>query len=950
MVPGRQAKGQQLISVWGSLLPVAFDPVVRIQPRLSGRYTANRCSGLFFGCIALCEQEELIHFGPVFDNGFGYYLRKPKHLPSVQLRLTTFIRVSVAAIAVLSVHAKTNDETGDASAVAATNRDTAAASEFVTSNWRTSDGLPANDILDLRETADGYLWVGSYQGLVRFDGLHFKSYFNTPVGQRFSARVGPLELDTKGRLWIAPDEVGVLRRDVDGFTEALTNGTSLKARPVSLCSDGQNKFFWVDLAGNAGWFSTDNPEQAQTIAGAKASIASRWIRDYEGKMWLADQRALKRYEEGVWKTVEVAGTATMVVTPRRDGGMWIARDAQLRFVTAGGVEREVSDFPWKGLSRVTCMFEDRWKRVWIGTLGEGLFYYADGQIKHALTTASSISCLLDDEHDNIWAGTRGGGLFRIRPRQFFVSNRATGLQNEFVRSLAEDKAGHVWMSCADGRLGWWDKGMWHAVTEEDGWRHFDSLCLLPARDGSVWISTMHRGIWRWVNGKVTRQRLAGKLPNEPVEDFLEDGKERLWMVTDNSGLYCFDGHKVAHYGVQEGLPSKHIRALAEDETGAVWAGDWEGSLARFSNHHWETMRKPSGHADSVRCLVASKDGIWVGTSNGGLLRYKDGKTVRISMEQGAPDFCVQQLIVDEQGRVWGGTSHQLFQISINQVNELAAGKRQKVDAITYGHSDGLPDVSFASLCDPKSCRAADGQLWFATASGALHFQPSALRASKPPQAAIDETLWDGKTVGASVVEHLRPGAGRLEFRYTAPCLTAPERVRFRYQLVGVDSDWVDAGNVRAATYASLPAGKHTFRVMASSPEGVWSPVSASIDVVVHPYFWQTDWFIALVAAAAAGGVVWLVRRATVRRLRTRLAQLHQLQAIDRERTRIAQDIHDELGANLTSIGLLADIGKRHKFDSSVVSRDLSHLRYGTRKCRCDGRDCLGAQSTQRFAG
>jgi signal transduction histidine kinase len=259
------------------------------------------------------------------------------------------------------------------------------------------------------------------------------------------------------------------------------------------------------------------------------------------------------------------------------------------------------------------------------------------------------------------------------------------------------------------------------------------------------------------------------------------------------------------------------------------------------------------------------------------------------------------------------------------LNDLADGKRQKVDTITYGQSDGLPDVSFASVCDPKCCRAADGQLWFATASGALHFQPAALRESKAPHVAMDETLLDGKPVMASALQHLRPGTGRLEFRFAAPCLTAPERVRYRYQLVGVDSDWSDSAAATSATYASVPAGSYSFRVMASSPEGVWSPDVASIDIVVHPYFWQTDWFIAFVAAAIAGGMVWLVRRATVRRLRMRVKQLHQEQALVRERARIAQDIHDELGANLTSIGLLADMGKRHKADTDAVTRDLGQI-------------------------
>jgi signal transduction histidine kinase len=214
---------------------------------------------------------------------------------------------------------------------------------------------------------------------------------------------------------------------------------------------------------------------------------------------------------------------------------------------------------------------------------------------------------------------------------------------------------------------------------------------------------------------------------------------------------------------------------------------------------------------------------------------------------------------------------------------------------------------------------------FATANGALHFHPANLRASRPPQAFVEQSLLDGKPLSAAALEQLRPGPGRLEFRFTAPCLSAPERVQFRYQMTGVDPDWMEAPPTRSVTYASIPAGHHVFRVVASSPEGVWSTQAATVMLAVHPYFWQTSWFLAVVVAAAAGGGVWFTRRATVRRLRVRLERLHQQHAVDCERARIAQDIHDELGANLTSIGLLADMGARHKADPPALTRDLDQI-------------------------
>ena len=799
-------------------------------------------------------------------------------------------------------------------------------SEFITTVWKTGEGLPVNEINELEVTPDGYLWMGTHQGLIRFDGVRFETFFNIPTGTRFGSRVGPLELDSRGQLWVVPDQIGILRRNSTGFTEFLTNSPHMKSRVLSLCSDGTNQMLWVDSTGNLGRFSLDRPNEVEGIQGPDATTTTRWVRDFNGKLWLTDQRSLDLFENGKWREIPMIGNATLVATPRRAGGMWIARDAKLRIVSDNGDNVEVATFPWKGQSRVTYLLEDSKQRLWIGTLGQGLYCWANGDFKQVFYTSSSIQSILEDNQDNIWAATRGNGLVRVRQRQFFIHDFTTGLRNEFVRSLAQDKYGRIWMTTVDGGLGWWKNGNWHNLSRAEGWRNFDAPCVLPLRDGGVWISTIHRGLWRWGDGKLTQFDLGTNAPPEPFMDLLEDHKRRLWLVTDNTGIFCIEGGKITTYSTEHGLPSMHIRAIVEDAAGDIWAGDWEGGIARFHENRWEMMREPSGHADAVRCMIVSNDALWIGTSNGGLLRFKNRQTRRVSINEGLPDASVQQLLLDGRGSLWGGTPHRLFRLSLAQLNEVADGRRARLEAITYGRSDGLPDVSFASWCDPRCWRTTDGELWFATANGAMHFYPENLRESKPPQVAIEQTLIDGKPVeNVESLQMLRPGAGRVEFRFTAPCLTAPERVRFRYQLTGVDGDWVDAGKARSVTYAGLPSGRHTFRVLASTPEGVWGSQDASIALAVNPYYWQTNWFIASIAAVMAGGGVWAVRRTTVRRLSRRLQRVREEHAIERERARIAQDIHDELGANLTTIGLLADMGSRHKQDPAAVTRELNQI-------------------------
>lgn len=799
-----------------------------------------------------------------------------------------------------------------------------AASDFVVSSWSTGEGLPVNNIQAIQETLDGYLWLGTHHGLVRFDGARFETFLRSPTGQRYGARVGPLEVDGRGRLWLALDQVALMYLDSGRFVEVLTNGGILQARAESLCSDGTNSILWVDDEGRLGQVGTEPPNKASQLSGP-AFGASRWVRDFGGQLWLASPWNLRLYEAGKWRNAAVPGGASMVVAPRRAGGLWVAREAKLRYVTAEGDAREVADFPWRGQSRVTCMWEDRHRRLWIGTVSQGLFCYTAGQFNQIVPMTSIVSCLLEDGQDNLWVGTHGGGLVRVRQRQFFVCDLSSGLRNEFVRSLAQDQAGRVWLVTTEGGLGWWQDGTWHALERANGWPRRDAFCVCPARDGGVWVSTPRRGLWRCSEGGAREQPLRANALKEPAVDLLEDRQGRLWMVTDSSGVYCLKGTNLTVYAAEQGLPGRFIRCVIEDPAGEIWAADWRGGIARFRGADWELVRQPSGHRDMVRSLIALEGVLWIGTDAGGLLRFKNGHTARITVDQGLPDNCIQQLLPDGQGFLWATTPYRLFRLRLDELNAVMDGRQETVQAMTYGRGDGLPETSFGDWHDPRCWRTREGELWFATANGAIHFDPRHLREGKPPQVLLEQVLLDGKPVAAAALQELRPGRARLEFQFTAPCLSAPERIRFRYQLTGVDADWVEAGPARSATYGSIPAGNHVFRVVASTPEGQWGALPATVGLAVHPYFWQSSWFLAAVAAAVAGGGAWLFWRANVRRLARRVERLRQQHAVDQERARIAQDIHDELGANLTSIGLLADMGVRHQSDPPALMRDLDHI-------------------------
>ncbi len=795
--------------------------------------------------------------------------------------------------------------------------------DFLVSVWQADKGLPANLIQALAQTPDGFLWLGTHQGLVRFDGVRFQTFFSIPAGLRYGVRVDPLAVDDRGRLWAVPDQVGFVCREAGGFTEVLTNGAVLQARAESLCSDGQGRLLWVDAGGRLGQMEAAYPAQAEAIDG-KIAPGARWVRDFQGGLWLAAPRALWRYDHGKWIELEPPGGPTQVVTPRREGGLWLASRGKLQVVNTTGEILECAAFSWSQGARVTQMLEDSSRRLWIGTSSEGLFCRNTGGIHQVWPTSSAILCLLEDSQGEIWVGTRGNGLARVRSRRFFMHNRVTGLVGEFVRSLCEDGAGRVWAISSEGAPAYWQSNQWRRLDGSTGWTAPESLSVIPAAEGGVWISTTRRELWRWRDGRAEKQAFDGELRN-PAADLLEDRQSRVWMVTDNSGLYCLEGRKLTGYSRRDGLPSDRIRRLLQDDKGRIWAGDWEGGVSLWNSNGWSVLRQQSGHRDAIRSMVWADGALWIGTSAGGLLRFKDGQTVRISTAQGLPNDCVQQLLPDGRGALWGCAPHRLFRLPLAQLNSVVNEPSRRVDPVVYGREDGLPETSFAAWHDPRCWRARDGKLWFATASGALHFRVDSLPETRPPQVLIERVLVNGKPAAPDDLRGLRPVTGRVEFQFVAPCLAADGRVRYRYQLDGVDPDWVEAGAQTSAIYASLPAGNRAFRVAARSPEGVWSSEPATLSLVCRAYFWQTEWFFALAAAATAGGGVWLAKRATLRRLNRRIERLRQQHALDEERARIARDIHDELGANLTSIGLMADLGARHKAQPAAVEEELRQI-------------------------
>ncbi len=821
---------------------------------------------------------------------------------------------SVAAFATLAAMAQPDENDAPVSA------------EFSVQSWGTSEGLPANVILNLAQTPEGYLWLGTTRGLVRFDGVRFESYLTARMPHRLGTRVEGLDVDRTGRLWIVTEQKGLLAVQDRQFAEFHTNGLVLSQLTASVCSDMAGGVWAADARGNLARIPTHNPGQIEPVE-FRLPPGSALVRDGQGGLWASSPHNLSGMVAGHWRTVLQPQTVIQAVGAARGGGLWIAMDNRLRRLDSDLTLEELDEFPWPpDTTAVTCLFEDREKVVWIGTSSRGLFRRFNGQIHSVATTPRAINCLLQDTEGSLWAGTRGGGLARLRKRVFRTVDAGSGLRNEYINSVCEDSTGRIWLATEGNGLGWVEGDRYQLLGRAQGWPGLTVLALTADRQDGIWLATAGRGLWHWRSNQFASINLTPKLPASPPRCLHETRDGTVWLVLDDVALFSVANGTFQRHGPENGLNTRRVRAIAEDADGDLWAGGWRGDLWRFADERWEEIRPQTSNTEAVRALTFDTRGqLWVGTADAGLLRFRGGRVAHVASRQGLPDDDIEQMLLDGEA-LWLGTPKGLFHVSLDQLNDVADGQREQVTAIHHGRGEGLPERHFTGRLQPRAWRARNGELWFAAANGAVHFRPSDLAPEgAPPRAIIEKVLVNGQPLPQESLRRLRSDTRRLEFRFTAPSFTAPERLRFRCQLKGVDDDWVECGPNRTATYASVPFGTHVFRVAAGNATGAWGPETESVPLVVQPYFWQTQWFIALVAATLAGGLAWGARRATLRRLSRRLKLVEQQHALERERARISQDIHDELGANLTTIGLLADMGNRHKANPQALTHDLAQI-------------------------
>jgi signal transduction histidine kinase/ligand-binding sensor domain-containing protein len=791
---------------------------------------------------------------------------------------------------------------------------------FTFKRWNTEQGLPQSNVRAITQTRDGYLWVGTLNGLARFDGVRFEVFRAGNTPELFSDTINVLHEDRAGVLWIGTVDGGLARYHQGNF-QLFSNADGLRSITINAVAEDGDGVLWVGTAGGLHRMVASNRLERIAQAVVPTEVIAGLRANHDGDLWVITLQAIRRLRHGqlvspVIKSPKVIRSFGI----HRSGDLWVGFESgEMGRAAAGSgtLQRE------KGTPHATTLHQDRNGVLWMGTSNGELWQAAESGAwaKVAQPAGATILAARDDAQGNLWLGFEGVGLGRLREKILTTHTTEHGPLETHLTSLAEDPEGRIWAGTMGRGLFVWDEEENQFLPVPIAPAAMNVTSLLWDRQGALLCGTLHVHHGRLYRRDAQAERFAIQPGfGRQCRVLFEDREGGIWAGKWRGGLEHYVDRTVTRYVPTNGLSNDRIFSIAQDAQGDIWIGTLHGlnRLSKTNGNITRYYREDGLGGNDIRVLSVDHEGtLWAGSTGGGLTRYQNGRFAVLTTKQGLTSDWVEQILEDDQGQLWLGSSAGLMRASLRDLNACASGQIPYVDCLALRQEEGLL-LPHTGTGFQRSClKTRRGELWFGTEAGVVVIDPKRIQPNpNPPAVFIEKLSIDQEEHGvypkSPTTVTVAPGRQRLAFHYTGLDLSAPAAVRFRYKLEGYDRDWLNAGLKREAVYTRVPPGQYHFRVLAANNDGAWNTEGAGLGVIVLPSWWETWWFqTALVVGllgTAFGAYEFRLRQLQKARALQHAFSRQLIASQEQERKRVAAELHDSLGQSLQIIKGRAQLG------------------------------------------
>jgi diguanylate cyclase (GGDEF)-like protein len=754
---------------------------------------------------------------------------------------------------------------------------------YAHAHWDRDTDLPSTSIQALLQTDDGYLWLGSQDGLVRFDGKDFEPFDSVSTPAIGNNHVQSLVQTRDGALWFTTLGGGIVRFHHDEF-EAFTSAHGLPSDVARELLEDRDGALWVGTDEGLARLDGRRFESWDLREALGDAVINTLFQDRQGRLWVgARNGGVCVFADGACQDPPLPEGAE-IRNPRAfleasDGSLWIGTEGEGLFHIEGDSFTRITAEEGLVCVEVIALLEDRDGNLWIGTRRNGLARIGPGG-REVFGTADGLSfphvtSLLEDQEGNLWIGTYAGGLNSLREAAFVSYGPSDGIRTEVVLSVLEDRLGYLWVGTMQGLF----RMHGEQVVPFAGMEYVDQIApmaMLQDEDDTLWVGTFGMGLYRFRDGEWSWWNTGDGLPAEYVYALARDAQGRLWVGTQK-GLARFEDGRFVVPQIDPELAHVTVRMLFLDSEDRFWVGFDGAGLHRWEDERLHPVMQAEDYTpNQLQLLTAhqSTDGtLWFGTE-GGLLRYRDEQLRVITGRQGLHDERVWKVLEDDVGNLWCSSNRGVYRVEKSEIEAFFRGQRNAVISQIFGTADGMASAECNGGFNSAGAKTRDGRLWFPTTKGLAVVDPEeALRSRPIPPVSIRGVQADNREVDRHQAVRLAPGTRRVDFLFAAPYFVAPDKVTYRYRLD--DEPWSPARADRFATYTNLGPGEHLFHVIASNGYGAWNEVGATVPFTVEPYFYQTTWFALLVGFSVLfllSGGYWVRER----QHRSRERELEQL--------------------------------------------------------------------------